>query len=262
MKIALYQGPGRINNVEAAFALMAEKAAEAAANGAKILLLPEMYLSGYNIGPEAALAQALPRDSLTPAQTIAKTHGIALVFGYPERVGDQVANAAAMIGPDGVLLLNYRKTHLFGDLDRAMFKSVGDRLPVIEFQGYKIGLLICYDIEFPEPARILALAGADILLIPTAQMQPYTQVAKLLIPTRAYENQLYVAYANHSGADDGLDYVGLSSICGPDGAVLAAAGTAEELIYATVDKSHHEKVRQVDPLIHDRRPELYAPISG
>lgn len=262
MKIALYQGPGRINDVKAAFALMAEKAAEAAANGAEILLLPEMYLSGYNIGPEAALAQALSPEALAPAQTIAKEKKIALVFGYPELVGGQVANAAAMIGPDGIFLLNYRKTHLFGDLDRQMFKSVGDQFPLIEFSGYKIGLLICYDIEFPEPARILALAGADILLIPTAQMEPYTQVAKLLIPTRAYENQLYVAYANHSGADDGLSYVGLSSICGPDGAVLAAAGTAEELIYATIDRAHHAKVRQVDPLIHDRRPELYAPISG
>jgi len=262
MKIALYQGPGRINNIPAAFELMAEKAAEAAANGATILLLPEMYLSGYNIGPQAALAQAMTPESLTPAQNIAKANNIALVFGYPELTGGLVANAAVMIGPDGGILLNYRKTHLFGDLDREMFKSVGDRLSVIDFNGYKIGLLICYDIEFPEPARVLALAGADILLIPTAQMEPYTQVAKLLIPTRAYENQLYVAYANHSGAEDGLNYVGLSSICGPDGAVLAAAGLGEEMIYATVDKTHHGSVRQVDPLISDRRPELYAPISG
>jgi predicted amidohydrolase len=262
MKIALYQGPGRINDVNGAFALMAEKAAEAAANGASILLLPEMYLSGYNIGVEAALAQALTPESLSPAQSIAKASNIALVFGYPELVGDTVANAAVMIGPDGKILANYRKTHLFGDLDRQMFKSVGDRLSITEFNGYKIGLLICYDIEFPEPARVLALAGADILLIPTAQMEPYTQVAKLLIPTRAYENQLYVAYANHSGSDDGLSYVGLSSICGPNGDVLAAAGTGEELIYATIDKADHAKIRQVDPLIADRRPELYTPISG
>jgi predicted amidohydrolase len=262
MKIALYQGPGRINDVDAAFRLMAEKAGQAAANGANLLILPEMYLSGYNIGPEAALAQALAPQALTAAQTIAETHHIALVFGYPERVGAQVANSAVLIGPGGEILLNYRKTHLFGDLDRDMFKAVGDRFGIAELNGFKIGLLICYDIEFPEPARILALAGADILLIPTAQMAPYTQVAKLLIPTRAYENQLYVAYANHSGSDDGLNYVGLSSICGPDGAVLAAAGTGEEMLYATADKAHHEKVRQVDPLIHDRRPELYAPISG
>jgi predicted amidohydrolase len=262
MKIALYQGPGRINNIGAAFALMAEKAAEAAASGANLLLLPEMYLSGYNIGREAALAQAVGPNALAPAQSIAKANNIALVFGYPERVGSQVANAAVMIGPDGNLLLNYRKTHLFGELDRQMFGAVGDGFALATFDGFQIGLLICYDIEFPEPARVLALAGADILLIPTAQMAPYTQVAKVLIPTRAYENQVYVAYANHSGADDGLSYVGLSSICGPDGAVLAAAGTGEEMIYATVDKAHHANVRQVDPLLRDRRPELYAPISG
>jgi predicted amidohydrolase len=262
MKIALYQGPGRINDVQGAFALMEEKAAEAKANGADLLLLPEMYLSGYNIGAAAALEQSLPADALTPAQTIAKTHNIALVFGYPERVGNQVANSAACIGPGGELLLNYRKSHLFGDLDRDMFKAIGDTFSLTELHGHKIGLLICYDIEFPEPARILALAGADILLIPTAQMEPYTQVAKLLIPTRAYENQLYVAYANHSGSDDGLNYVGLSSICGPDGAILKAAGKGEELIYATVDAAHHAKVRAIDPLLHDRRPELYKPITA
>jgi 5-aminopentanamidase len=262
MKIALYQGPGLINNVEGAFALMAAKASEAKAAGADLLLLPEMYLSGYNIGPEAALRHAVDQAGLAPGQKIAKTNNIALAFGYPELVGNQVANAAVLIGPGGEILLNYRKTHLFGDLDRDMFKAVGDSFALTELNGYKIALLICYDIEFPEPARILALAGADILLIPTAQMEPYTQVAKLLIPTRAYENQLYVAYANHSGSDDGLNYVGLSSICGPDGAILAAAGKGEELIYATADKSHHAAVREIDPLIHDRRPELYGPISA
>jgi predicted amidohydrolase len=261
MKIALYQGPGKINDIAGAWSLMAEKAAQAKAAGADLLVLPEMYLSGYNIGPAAARGLAVPQAGLAPAQRIAETNGIALVFGYPELVGAQVANAAALIGPDGALLLNYRKTHLFGTLDREMFDAVGDQFGLTELYGAKIGLLICYDIEFPEPARSLALAGADILLIPTAQMQPYTQVARLLIPTRAYENQLYVAYANHSGRDDGLDYVGLSSICGPDGAILAAAGAGEELIYAVTDQSHHAKVRKTDPLLNDRRPELYAPLT-
>jgi predicted amidohydrolase len=92
-------------------------------------------------------------------------------------------------------------------------------------------------------------------------MEPYEQVARHVIPARAYENQLYVAYANHSGKEDGLDYVGLSSICGPDGAILAAAGAGEEILYATADKSHQAKVREIDPLLADRRPELYAPIT-
>lgn len=262
MKIALCQTPGVINNPAAAFALMGEKAAEAKANGADLLLLPEMYLSGYNIGPQAALEHAITAAGLAPAQAIARAQNIALVFGYPERVGDGVANSAVLIGPDGAILLNYRKSHLFGDLDRAMFKVVGTEFPIATLDGLKIGLLICYDIEFPEPARRLALAGADVLLVPTAQMQPYYQVATHVIPARAYENQVYLAYANHSGSDDGLDYIGLSSICGPDGTVLAAAKGGEEMLYASTDSAHHAAVRLADPLLADRRPALYAPLAG
>jgi predicted amidohydrolase len=264
MKIALYQGPGRIGDVEGAFTHMAELAGRSKAEGADLLLLPEMYLSGYNIGPENAKKCAIATDGLEMdrAIRIAQTNGIGLVFGYPELVGDTVANAAILIGPDGKILLNYRKSHLFGEIDRSMFKAIGAEFPIAELQNFKIGLLICYDIEFPEPARRLALAGADILLVPTAQMEPYEQVAKHVIPARAYENQIYVAYANHSGGDDGLDYIGLSSICGPDGAILAAAGKTEELIFASVDAAHLAAVRKADSLIADRRPELYAPLSN
>jgi predicted amidohydrolase len=261
MKIALYQGPGHINDVQAGFALMAGTAAEAAGQGANLLILPEMYLSGYNIGPEAALAHAITAEGLAPAQAIAAQHNIALVFGYPELVGEQVANSAVLIGPDGRILLNYRKSHLFGELDRAMFKHIGADFPIAELHGARIGLLICYDIEFPEPARRLAVAGADIILVPTAQMEPYEQVARFVIPARAYENQVYLAYANHSGNDDGLNYIGLSSICGPDGAVLAIAGKSEEMLYATTDPAHHAMVRRADPLLADRRPELYGELS-
>jgi predicted amidohydrolase len=264
MKIALLQTPGRIADVEGAFTHMAEAAGRAASEGADILLLPEMYLSGYNIGPtnarELAITQTGPE--MARAEKIAKTNNIALAFGYPERVGEHVANSAILIGPDGKILLNYRKSHLFGALDRAMFKHVGDEFPITELHGFKIALLICYDIEFPEPARRLALAGVDILLIPTAQMQPYEQVATHVIPARAYENQLYVAYANHTGDDDGLAYIGLSSICGPDGAVLAAAGKTETMLFATADRAHLAVVRKTDPLLADRRPELYTPLSN
>jgi len=263
MKIALFQTPGRINDVEGAFTHMAEAAGRAKSQAADVLLLPEMYLSGYNIGPsnarELAITQSGPE--MARAKKIAAANNIALVFGYPERAGDTVANAAILIGPDGEILLNYRKTHLFGEIDRAMFKCIGDEFPMAELHGFKIGVLICYDIEFPEPARRLALAGADIILIPTAQMEPYEQVAKFVIPARAYENQLYVAYANHSGSDDGLNYIGLSSICGPDGAILAAAGHGEDMIFAQADQAHLAKVREVDTLIADRRPELYVPLA-
>ena len=262
MKIALYQGPGVINDPDAAFALMERRAVEAKASGADLLLMPEMFLSGYNIGPENALKYVVTAAGLAPARRVAKAHGIALVFGYPELVGEEVANSAVLIGPDGEILLNYRKSHLFGDLDRAMFKHVGTEFPVAKLGGQTVGLLICYDIEFPEPARRLALAGADIILVPTAQMVPYDQVARHVIPARAYENQVYLAYANHSGEDDGLSYFGLSWICGPDCNVLASAGTGEEMLLAQVEPAHHAAVRRADPLLADRRPELYGALAG
>jgi 5-aminopentanamidase len=262
MKLALYQGPGLVNDPLGSFALMATKAEQAAQAGANLLLLPEMFLSGYNIGPENAQKHAVTLAGLEPAQKIAAAHNIGLAFGYPERVGPDVANSAVLIGADGAILLNYRKSHLFGDLDRAMFKAVGSDFPVAEFGGFKAGLLICYDIEFPEPARRLALAGVDILLIPTAQMQPYEQVARHVLPARAYENQVYTAYANHSGDDDGLSYVGLSSICGPDGTVLAMAGRDEEILFAELSLDHQKKVRAADPFFTDRRPALYGPLSS
>jgi len=262
LKIALYQGPGLINDIPGSFQHLALWAAKAKAGGADLLILPEMYLSGYNIGPQAAKAQAVTREGLKPAQDIARDQNIALVFGYPEAVGEEVANAAVLIGANGDILLNYRKSHLFGDLDRAMFKHVGTDFPVVAYQGLSIGLLICYDIEFPEPARRLALSGADVILIPTAQMEPYEQVALHVLPARAYENQVYTAYANHSGADDGLSYIGLSSLCGPDGQILAQAGRGEELLFATIDPAHQANVRAADPFFKDRRPALYGPLSS
>jgi predicted amidohydrolase len=262
MKLALYQGPGLINDIPASFRLLEAQAKQAKAGGAELLILPEMFLSGYNIGPANARAQALTPAGLAPARDIARAQNIALVFGYPERVAEKTANAAVLIGPDGEILLNYRKSHLFGELDRAMFDEIGTEFPIAELGGFKIGLLICYDIEFPEPARRLALAGADIILIPTAQMQPYEQVARHVLPARAYENQVYTAYANHSGEDDGLSYVGLSSICGPDGAVLAMAGRGAEMLFAACSRAHQAAVRAADPFFTDRRPNLYGSLTS
>lgn len=261
MKIALYQGPGIVNDISAAFAHLAQTAAQAKAGGADLLILPEMYLSGYNIGPEAARAQAQTPATLAPAQDIARGQKIALCFGYPELDGDTVYNSAVLIGPSGDILLNYRKTHLFGDLDCAMFTPGAQPWRFTELHGFKIGLLICYDIEFPEPARALSVQGAEILLIPTAQMEPYEAVARHVLPARAYENQVYTAYANHSGEEFGLGYIGISSLCGPDGTVLALAQRSEELLFAEFDAAHLARVRAADPFYRDRRPELYKNLS-
>jgi predicted amidohydrolase len=259
LTLALYQGPGRMADMAGVIALIASQAQIARAQGADILLLPEMFLSGYNIGAECAraLAQMPYGEVIDRVAGIARDHAIALCFGYPELVGDQVANAAMLIGPDGRILLNYRKTHLFGTLDRDMFACEGEGYPTVSFNGFTIGLLICYDIEFPEPARLLAVQNADLILVPTSLMPPYDIVADRIIPVRAYENQLYVAYCNRSGAENDLPYIGKSHICGPGGATLAQAGRGEEMLIASLSRAQIDEVRARDSMMRDRRPALY-----
>jgi predicted amidohydrolase len=126
-----------------------------------------------------------------------------------------------------------------------------------ELDGWRIGLLICYEIEFPENARSLALAGADLIAVPTANMREFDFVATTLVPTRAYENQCVVAYANHCGSEGYVVYGGLSSIVGADGAPLAQAGRDEALLVADLDRAQLAASRAHLPYLADRKPALY-----
>jgi len=149
---------------------------------------------------------------------IARQYGIAVAYGYPERgEGCAVHNSVQLVGPDGAALANYRKTHLYGPYE-AKHYTPGEQLPVqAELDGVRLGLLICYDVEFPEAVRAHALAGTDVLLVPTALMRPYDTVAETLVVARAVESQLYVAYANRAGREGEFDFAGLSRLAAPDG---------------------------------------------
>ena len=166
-----------------------------------------------------------------------------------------------LIGRDGRSLANYRKCHLFGDLDRDMFRAGQSPPAVIELDGIRVGLLICYDVEFPEAVRLLALAGADLVAVPTALMDPFEVVARTIVPARAVENQVFLAYANRCGREGDLRYCGLSCVVGPDGADLVRAGRGEELVFADLDLDRLRAARAPSPYLRDRRPELYAPLA-
>jgi 5-aminopentanamidase len=265
MRIAIYQGPAEAGSVARNLDLLEAKAAQAAGRGARLMICPEMFLSGYNIGPEQASRLAEPADgpSLTRVAALARASGIALLLGYPERGGDgAIYNAACLIGRDGRSLANYRKCHLFGALDRDMFRA-GDSPPaVVELDGIRVGLLICYDVEFPESVRLLALAGVDLVAVPTALMEPFEVVVRTLVPARAVENQVFLAYANRCGREGDLRYCGLSRVVGPDGADLVRAGRAEALAFADLDLDRLRAARRLSPYLRDRRPELYASLAG
>ncbi|MOA28301.1 (R)-stereoselective amidase [compost metagenome] len=166
-----------------------------------------------------------------------------------------------LIDANGERLCNYRKTHLFGDLDRSMFSPGEGDFPVVELNGWKLGFLICYDLEFPENARRLALDGAELILVPTANMIPFDFIADVSVRSRAFENQCYVAYANYCGHEGDIHYCGQSSIAAPDGSRIAQAGLDEALIVGELDRQLMIDSRAANRYLSDRRPELYGALN-
>jgi 5-aminopentanamidase len=264
MRIAIYQCEPRPIEVERNLERMARAAEHASAEGVALLICPEMYLTGYNIGTDAARRLAEPSDgpSAHAVAEMARENGIAIVYGYPERgTGDAVFNSVQLFGENGSPLANYRKTHLFGDLDKSMFSASDADSAVVELGGWRVGFLICYDVEFPENARKLAIRGADLIVVPTANMVPFEVVNTTIVPARAIENQVYLAYANYCGSEGEIEYCGLSCVARPDGSDAARAGADEELLIGELDHGLLTASRQAATYLADRRPHLYTALT-
>ncbi|WP_158888414.1 carbon-nitrogen hydrolase family protein [Amycolatopsis anabasis] len=258
MITAVFQGPAAAGDVLGA---LATAAAGAAAAGAELLVCPEMVTTGYHIGARAhELAEPADGPTARRIAGIAAGTGVAIAYGYPERDHDRVYNSVQLVAPHG-RLANYRKTHLFGDLDREWFTPGALAVVQADLAGLRIGLLICYDVEFPELVRAHALAGTELLLVPTALMRPYEVVADVVVPARAYESQLFAVYANRCDTERELTYCGRSCVVSPTGEVLARAGAGERLLIAEVDPAALRASRTENTHLTDRRPELYRTIT-
>lgn len=259
MRTALFQSSGRPGSVVENLKVLDEAAGRAAAAGAGLLVTSEMFLTGYAIGDDIArLAEPADGDSADAVAEIAGRHGLAVTYGYPEREGGTVYNSVQLISADGARLAGYRKTHLFGCFERDHFTPGERQVVQAELNGLTVGLLICYDVEFPENVRAHALAGTDLLVVPTAQMHPFQFVAESMIPVRAFENQMYVAYVNRVGAEGEFEFVGLSTLAGPDGVARTRAGREEQVVFADADPAFLAASREANPYLQDRRPGLYG----
>lgn len=236
-----------------------QAAAAAQAFGAQLLVTPELSLTGYAIGDELQqLAEPANGPLVTRLQAVARGSGLHIVAGWPERDGAAVYNSAVLADADGVTV--YRKCHLYGPYERRQF-TPSQRLPgLVEVEGVKCGLMICYDLEFPEMARALALAGAALIAVPTALPASAGQrrVSEVLVPSRALENHVFIAYAGLCGTERDLDYAGGSVIVGPDGIDLARAGGGDALLIARVDIASRAAAHRENPYLNDRRPDLYC----
>ncbi|RKS05206.1 putative amidohydrolase [Nocardiopsis sp. Huas11] len=262
LRVALDQGTAPGSDTAAALVRLADRAAAAAAAGADLLVGPEMSMTGYNIGADTArLAEPADGPLGSAVAAIAAEAGVAIVYGFPERADGTVYNTVRLVGADGTPRAAYRKTHLFGDLDRGAFTAGSEPVVQVELGGLRLGLLVCYDVEFPETVRAHALAGTELLVVPTALMHPFTDVATRVVPVRALENQIHLAYVNRCDTEGDLRYAGLSALVAPDGTDTLRAGPDEELLVGDVDPDALARARRDQSYLADRRPELYAPLT-
>lgn len=244
-------------DVDHNFERLAEALEIAARQAADVLVAPEMFLSGYNIGPDAVrtAARAVDGEHVERLAELTAGAGVAAVVGLPELDGDEVFNSAVLVSSTGELLTSYRKTHLYGDLDASQF-SAGDALcDVVELGGLRVALAICFDIEFPEVARTLTARGADAILVPTANW--LDTVNTRLVPARAEENGTYVVYANYWGPERDKRYCGQSCVVDPWGNDVLRMGEGERILVGDMTAVAAAQARGQIDYLTERRPELY-----
>jgi predicted amidohydrolase len=246
--------------------------AEAAQNGAKLVIFPECALPGYCFDSKAEAmphAEPIPGPSTQALASDCRRFNVHVVVGLLETAGDRLFNACTLIGPGGVIA-TYRKVHLpFLGVDR--FTTPGDQpFAVHDIGGLCVGMNICYDGSFPESARCLMLRGADLIVLPTNWPTGAISTARTLIPARAMENHVYYAAVNRVGSERGFRFIGMSRVLGCTGEFLTVSENDEPtILYAEIDP---EKARNKH-LVHipgkyelhranDRRPEMYGPIVG
>jgi predicted amidohydrolase len=256
MRIALFQMQALAGDVTANLAAIEAAAAEAAAGSADLLIAPELATTGYGAGDAIRdLAEPADGPQIRRLGESADRLGIAIVAGFAERADGAVYNALALVRKDAAPAV-YRKTHLYADYERALFTPGDICASLVEFGGLKLGFLICYDVEFPENVRRLAGAGADMVLVPTALPEsPHARfIAACLVPVRAFENQVFVVYANHAGADARFSYAGLSRAAAPDGSLLAVSESNEPaLLFADIDTAAYDESRRANSYLKDLR---------
>ncbi len=233
MRLAVLQTTSPAGDATSALATLAPALMAAGAAGASALVAPETFLPGYNCNTIAALAQPRGGAWHQALATLARNAGCALVTGYAERDGAQVHNAAVAFDATGVEIAHYRKLQLYGPREAALYQP-GNAYETFDLADTSAAILICYDIEFAPHVAALSARGVSLILVPTANMAPFTHVVDVTVPTMAANHGLAIAYANYCGTEGDLTYVGGSQIIGPHGEVLARAGTGPALLIADI----------------------------
>jgi 5-aminopentanamidase len=252
-RLALAQAPSDLDGRAARLAWLRDHLPDIADRGVDLVVLPELFACGYAIGDQLE-ASAEPQKGETKQMLaqIAQEFGLAIHCGYAEREGDVLYNSAICVAPNGETLGHHRKLAIPPGFERAHF-SPGHGCTLFTYRGFRIATLICYDAEFPETVRHVAGLGADLVLVPTALGTAWGWVADTMLPTRAYENGMFLAYANGAGTQNGMDFLGRSFIAAPNGTELARAGAAPEILFADLDLAMVRAAQTRLPYLKDKQ---------
>ncbi|MGW8265346.1 MAG: nitrilase-related carbon-nitrogen hydrolase [Longimicrobiales bacterium] len=231
-------------------------AGNAVDRGARLVVLPEMFATGFSMNAETVAGFA--EDTRAFLSELARELSAFVLGGYGEPAGPRPANACSIFDPSGTEILHYRKIHPFSMAGEDVHYLAGDRIETAEVEGVRVTPLICYDLRFPEPFRVAA-TRTDLFCVVANWPEPRRRHWSLLLKARAVENQAFVLGVNRVGSGEDLAYTGDSALLDPMGDDVAAAvpGT-EEVLLGEVDSGEVVRIRRKFGFLDDRQPALYT----
>ncbi|WP_397376359.1 carbon-nitrogen family hydrolase [Paenibacillus vietnamensis] len=260
MRLALLQMHIEAGNPEANFAKLSAMLEEAVNGGEKpdVILFPEMWNTGYALTEIETLADKEGARTKAFLSAFSQKHGVHIIGGSIAELKDgKVLNTIYVFDREGNVTSDYSKIHLFRLMDEEKYLAAGDKPGKLQLEGEEAGMMICYDIRFPELARKLALGGAKLLFVPAEWPHPRLHHWRTLLTARAIENQMYVVACNRTGESGDTRFFGHSLVLDPWGETVAEAGEEETIVRAEIDLSLVDAVRAKIPVFEDRRPTIY-----
>jgi predicted amidohydrolase len=262
VSLLLAQTGPKVGNKERNLRQISEQATKARKKNVDLLIFPELHLTGYMMRDEVAhMAEPIPGPSTRRVESLAKEHGVHIIFGMPEEseVKGVIHNTAVFVGPKG-LIGRYRKIHLptHSVFEERRYYRPGQEAPVFKTTLGTIALNICYDLYFPELTRLQALQGAQLIVCISASPGLRRRFFEGFCLSRAMENAVYLAYVNRVGIEEGLQFWGGSRVIAPNGSVLAQCRyDVEEFQICKVDLDEVSRARAFIPTIKDLEPGLF-----
>jgi omega-amidase len=263
LNLSLGQMDVQLGRPEANLAVVRQMAAEAARRGSDLLVLPELWSTGYDLERAADHAAPLDRGIFAETAALARELGLAILGSCLSLLGPgQYGNTAVLFGTQGQILGSYSKAHLFRLMEEERYLTAGDTLGLVDTAWGRAGLAICYDLRFPELFRAHALAGAEIIFLPSEWPHPRLAHWRTMLRARAIENESYVVGCNRVGESRGTHFFGHSTVLDPWGETVIEAGQEAMLLTVEIDLDRVAAVRQAIPVFDDRRPDVYALPAG